>query len=145
MGFLFFNFAYVPSLFYIHGLAGALATPLHCSYYDITYTFSLLLPLGLQAEVPAMSIPHIINSFGLYCLPFLLSKSIQHLRLPRPFCFSSILNLFHSLGILSPFHSLGVLHPFHPFLSLSFQWALAKSFWLPWLNYHILTFGFIGL
>ena len=44
--------AHVP-LSRVHGLASAFAMPLHCSCYDITYHFILLLPLGLQAEALA--------------------------------------------------------------------------------------------
>lgn len=111
----------------VYGLTGVPTMPLQYSCYDITYLFASLLPLGLRAEAPTMSIFYIIPSFGLYYPAFLLAN---------PLC---------TLGFLSPFHSLGVIDPFHHSLPLSLPWAFAKSFALPWSNYYILTFGFNGL
>ena len=66
----------------IYGLVGALAIPLHCFCYDITYPFALLLLLGLWAEASAMSISYIIPPFGLYYPAFPLGQSILYLGLP---------------------------------------------------------------
>ena len=62
-----------------------------CSYYATALlllwyhlSFYLLLPLGLRAEAPTMSISYIIPSFGLYYLTFLLGQPIPCLGLPWP-------------------------------------------------------------
>ena len=47
-------------------------------------------------------------------------------------------SLFNASGFLGPFYSLGILGLFHSFLPLTFPWAFAKSFGLPWPNYHLL-------
>ena len=38
-----------------------------------------------------------------------------------------------------------MLGPFHSLLLLSLLWVFVKSFGIPWTNYHILYFGFIGI
>ena len=88
VSFLFFSLAHVLFLSFICGLAGAPATPPHCSCCDVIHPFFVLsLLLGLQAEMPTIPISHIISSFSLYCPAFLLGQSIQHLELPRPISF----------------------------------------------------------
>ena len=110
----------------------------HCivpTMISFTFVFLLLL-LGLRVEVPAMLVSYIIHSFRLYCKHSYWASSYNISGFPGP---------FHSLGILGLFHYLGILGPFHSFLLLTFPWAFAKSFGLPWSNYHIFAFGFIGL
>ena len=98
-----------PLLSHVCGLAGAPAMPLHCSCYDITYPFTLLLPLGLQVEAPA-------SPFLTFFLP--LGFTGQHS------------SSFYALGFLGPFHSLGILDPFPSSLPLSLSWVFPKSFGL---------------
>ena len=68
----------------------------------------------------------------------LLVFTAQHSCWASPFNTSGFLNPFHFLGLFGLFHSLGILGPFHSFLPLSFSQVFAKSFKLPWPNYHIL-------
>ena len=69
---------------------------------------------------------------------FPLVFTAQHSCWTSSYNISSFLGPFYSLGIFGPFHFLGILGPFHSFLLLTFPWAFAKSFGLPWPNYHIL-------
>ena len=69
---------------------------------------------------------------------FPLVSTAQHSCWTSSYNISSFLGPFYSLGIFGPFHFLGILGPFHSFLLLTFPWAFAKSFGLPWPNYHIL-------
>ena len=102
-----------PLLSYVCGLASAPTMPLHYSCYDITYPFTLLLPLGLRVEAPA-------SPFLTFFL--LLGFTGQHSRWA---------SLFHVLGFLGSFNSLGFLGPFPSSLPLSFPWIFAKSFGFP--------------
>ena len=106
------------------------ATALFLLWYPLLL-FTLLL-LGLQAEMPTMLVSDVIPSHHSCQV-----NSYNILSFPGP---------FYSLGILGPFHSLGILDPFHSFLLLTFPWALAKSFGLPWPNptYKFLSFGSSG-
>ena len=109
-----------PFFSYVCGLASAPAMSLHYSCmslhyscYDITYPFTLLLPLGLRVEAPA-------SPFLTFFL--LLGFTGQHSRWA---------SLFHVLGFLGSFNSLGFLGPFPSSLPLSFPWIFAKSFGFP--------------
>ena len=81
-------------LSYIRRLASALATPLHCSYYDITYPFTC-------CYLWACELKHL--PCQLLILFVFLDFTAQHS------CWASS---FRALGILGPFHSLGILGHF---------------------------------
>ena len=121
VGFPSFNSAHVPFLSFVCGLAGAPSTPLHYSYYDIIH------PCLSCCYFWACGLKHLPCQFLILFL--LLVFTAQHSCWASPFNIS---------GFLGPFHSLGILGLFHSFLLLSFLWAFAKSFELPWPNYHIL-------
>jgi len=132
--------------------AGDPTTPLHCSYYVIT---SLLFLYFLQAYelrllpihflhpfpfwAPLANIPtvptyfHILTSFWPYWTTFLLYQPTFHI----------LASFLGSIGphsyCANPFHSSDFLGPFISSLPLLLLWAFAKSFELPWPNYHILT------
>ena len=125
-----FNSAYAPFSSFVRGLADALTTPLHCSCYDIIH------PYLFCCYFWACGLKHLPCHFLI--LFFLLVFTAQHSCWASPFNTSGFLNPFHLLGLFGLFHSLGILGPFHSFLPLSFSWAFAKSFELPWPNYHIL-------
>ena len=71
-----------PLSSYVRRLAGAPIMPLHCSCYDVTYLFVLLLLLGLWVKAPANMFLTFLSSFGLYRLAFLLGQPIPCLGLP---------------------------------------------------------------
>ena len=102
-----------PLLSCVCGLAGALAMPLRFSCCNITYPFTLLLPLGLRVEALASPFLTFLSSFGPYWPAILLGQPIPCLRLHRSISF------------------LGILCPFHYSLPLSLPWVFAKSFGLP--------------
>ena len=115
-----------PLLSCVCGLAGALAMPLRFSCCNITYHFTLLLPLGLRVEALASPFLTFLSSFGPYWPAILLGQPIPCLRLHRPISF------------------LGILCPFHSSLPLSLPWVFAKSFGLPGPITTSLPFGLIG-
>ena len=78
----------------VRRLAGAPTTPLHCSYYDITYPFTCY-------YLWAYKLKHLPCQFLI--LFVLLDFTAQHS------CWASS---FHVLGILGPFHSLGIFSHF---------------------------------
>ena len=104
--------------------------PLHYSCYDI------LSPCLLCCSW----------AYGLKCLPY----QFHTLFLPNISVGSihiiSRASLAHFIlwESFSSFHSLGILSSFHSFLLLTFSWALAKSFGLPWPYYHILPLGLLA-
>ena len=130
VGFPSFNSTHVPFSSLVRGLAGAFATPLHYSYNDFIH--------------PCLSCCYfwVCRLKRLPCqflvLFLLLVFIAQHSYYASPFYTTDFLGVFYSLGILDPFHSLGIFGPFHSFLPFSFPQAFAKSFGLPWPNYHIL-------
>ena len=97
--------------------------PLHCSCYDILYPCLLYYFWACKTKC----LPCHFHTLFLPSIP----AGLIHIASGFP-------SLFYSLGILGPFHSLGILGPFYSFLLLTFLWVLAKSFGLPWPNYHIL-------
>ena len=121
VGFPSFNSAHVPFSSFVCGLASALSTPLHYSYYDIIH------PCLSCCYFWAYELKRLPCQFLILFL--LLVFTAQHSSWASPFNIS---------GFLGPFHSLGILGLFHSFLLLSFLWAFTKSFELPWPNYHIL-------
>ena len=86
----------------VHGLAGALAMPLHCSYYDITSPFTC-------CYLWAYGLKHLSCQFLI--LFILLDFTAQHSCWAKPFHALGFLSPFHSLGILGLFHFLGILSP----------------------------------
>ena len=121
VGFLFFNLAHVSFHSFVCGLAGAPTTLLHCSYYDIIY---LCLPCYYFW---VYRLKHLSCQFLILFL--LLVFTAQH---------SCQASSFNISGFPSPFHSLSILGPFYSFLHFTFPWVFAKSFRLPWPNYHVL-------
>ena len=122
MGFPSFNSAHIPFSSFVCGLVDAPAMPLHCSCYDIIHSCLFVCYYFWACRLKRLPCPFLI-------LFFLLVFTAQH------FCWASS---FNTSGFLNPFHSLGLLISFHSFLPFSFLWALAKSFGLPWPNYHII-------
>ena len=125
VGFLFFNSAHVSFHSFVCGLAGAPTTLLHCSYYDIIY---LCLPCYYFW---VYRLKHLSCQFLILFL--LLVFTAQH---------SCQASSFNISGFPSPFHSLSILGSFYSFLHFTFPWVFAKSFRLPWPNYHILYLWF---
>jgi len=129
-----------------HELAGVPTMSLHCSCYDITYPFILLLPLGLRVEALAMSISYILSSFGLYYLAFLLGQTIPSFGLPWPISLFrlprsiSFPGLPRSISFLRLPQPISFLFQFHRFLlnSLGFFGSITTS--LP-----LIIFRLIGL
>ena len=119
------------------------------SFYPLSMGWLVLLPRHCLI-LAVMSFTHFLSchyfwAYGLKCLSFqflilflFLVFTAQHSCWASPFNTSGFLNPLHFLGLFGLFHSLGILGPFHSFLPLSFSWAFAKSFELPWPNYHIL-------
>ena len=123
VGFPSFNLTHVPFSSFVHGLASAPATPLHCSCYDIIHS-CLSCCYFWASGLKCLSCQFLI-------LFLLLVFTAQHSYRASPFNTTSFLSPFHSLGLLNPFHSLGILGPFHSFLTLLFSRVFAKSFGLP--------------
>ena len=84
------------------------AIPLHCVYYNFVFLFNSYYPMGLRANVPAVSTHFFINP--------LFRASLTHL--PRLYLFWACWPTFLLCQPILPLYSLGFLNPFTSYLPL---------------------------
>ena len=121
-----------PLLFYVRGLAGTLAMPLHCSCYNTTYHFTSLLPLSLRAEALASPFLTFFLLLGFtgqhscWASPLHPLGFLAHFLLPYLFHFHGF--LLNSLGFLGPITTPLPFITFQAYMPLCQPYEFTNSF-----------------